>query len=73
MSIVDALAELGSGPPWPLRPWYFAFSRRRRVAMLAGWRNAGKAGVLLGFASLALVAIAEVFPVLVATQGWWGT
>ena len=40
---------------------------------MAGWRNAGKAGVLLGFASLALVAIAEVFLVLVATQGWWGT
>ena len=72
MSIIDALAELGSGPPWPLRPWCFAFSRKHRAAMLAGWRKAGKAHVILGLASLALVAIAEGFLVLVATQGWWG-
>ncbi len=73
MPIVDDLAELGSGPPWPLRPWYFMLSRRRRAAMLQHWRKDGRTGVLLGGASLVVVAMAEVLLVLVATQGWWGT
>lgn len=73
MAIIDAAVELGSAPPWPIRPWYFAFSRKHRAAMLARWRKRGRSTVVRGLLSLALIVVAEAFLVLVATQGWWGT